>query len=534
MNSMTIVTSCSGYGRFLGKWAASLLKLTQRPSHVVIYTHGVSTDRADALSAAQVLRFAGFSVTVAHEKTLLDYGTARNNAVALSSTEWVMHLDADDEIMPHALADAEALSVDADVISFGYRRSGDTFQRPSNETRLYRDADGEDILTHSAPCSGVSPFRRSFWERSPYRIDMVGAWDTAFWIGLARLGARFRATKRPVFWYYHHSDSVFTQRRLNFNWTHARTGAHLNSLRRNDRGVLVIIPRSTDLTPARQEALAFLRARYAALHTDWQVREGTLAESDWCKGAAIAQALEGAVAEVLIIADADCVVDADALRDAVQRVQNGAPWAIPHRDVYRLNAEHTARVLTQPVTDSVVAPTRDQMVRDAYEGYAGGGVFVVRRFLYDAIGGIPTVFQGWGAEDQAIAVLLDGLVGKHVRGDAPLIHLWHEPQETKAMSEIVTRNQRFLRKLRIAARQGREQLWDALKELPGTPKAPASVRQGSAHYMHNTVNRKKRSPEELKQHGVELRHRQSYLVRQKLRKEAAQQQVLPPVTEEEK
>ena len=231
-----------------------------------------------------------------------------------------MHLDADDMVMPHCLEDVAALAPRADVVSLGYERCGDLKSGPRNRTRTYRTHQGQATLADPTPSSGVSPFRRSFWERSPYRTDMVGGWDTALWIGFGHLGARFVPTKRPCFWYRQHGDSIFNSRRVSTRKT-AFTGCKLQSLRRGDRGVSVLVPWAGDgETGPRQRAWQWLSAHYARAHPDWQLIMGT-SPREWRKGVAVNDALSRAKGAVLLIADADCYLEPAALEKAVDLVE---------------------------------------------------------------------------------------------------------------------------------------------------------------------------------------------------------------------
>lgn len=489
MNNLSIVTSCGGYWRYLGPWMESILALTQKPAFVGIFTHGSPDDREAGDAVALALIMAGINARHEHSVAGLDFGTARNRAVAMTSTEWVMHLDCDDRIMPHALEDIAALAPDADVVSLGYERAGELKLRPINKTRIYRDGTGLEILTHAAPCSGVSPFRRTLWEQSPYRTDMRGAWDTALWIGFARLGARFRATKRPCFWYWHHPDSIYTRRRTTVDWTRAIVQAQLGALRRNDRGVAIIVPRSHHDAADRVRAWQYVRAQLAARHPDWPIVEGFCDAKTWCKADAVADALSRTTADVLVVADADCLVEASALEWAVAQVQCGTAWAIPHRLVYRLAQSVTDSYLATGATITTEALFLAPLARAPYDGFAGGGMFVVRRVNYEATGGIPRAFRGWGGEDEALATILDTLIGPHVRGTAPLIHLWHVAQPTKRLSSV---NNVLALRVKRAAHAGPQVL---LKYLHGIPK-PAVVPA---------------KPKVL--HGVGLEDRQPYLAR---------------------
>ena len=486
MSTIAVVTSCgNGYGRYLADWARSIVAQERKPDEAVIFTHGSAEDEAAGHEAAALL--AGTClVTLVHHAAPLDFGEARNRAVALTSSEWVCHFDADDELMPHALSDWQRLAPGADVVAFGYARSGDLAAGPKNPTRLYSDLTGTaQILDAAAPCSGVSPFRRSLWERRPYRTDLLGAWDTALWLGFAYLEPRLRirATARPVFWYRQHADSVFNTRRKAQDWTRAHVEASLQTLRRDCRGVSVIVPLDTKDRPDRRRLWRHVADFYRRFFPGWEIVEGYAdGGRGWRKGVAIADALERARGRVLVIADADVLIDPAALAEAVDRVGGKeVPWAVPHRDVVRLNAEATERQLAA-LPEFVTISTED-LVRPLYEGFAGGGLLVVDRVAYVASGGIPASFVGWGAEDQALAVILDTCAGIHWRGQAPLVHLWHEPQEKQDR----TANRARLRAIRAAAARGRDALMLFLRTGRNEDAIPTWKRRGIERAAANAL-----------------------------------------------
>lgn len=466
---LTIVTSCTNYGQYLPAWARSIVTQTRRPSAVVIVTHGNPQDGLAGQAAVALLTAAGIPVTHEYHEREMDLGAARNQAVALAQTEWVMHLDADDTLFPYALEDCAALAPEADVVAAGYVLAGKVPIGVNRKDRLYKDADGEQILNHSAMCSGISPFRKSFWERAPYRTDMMGAWDTALWIGFARLGARFRATKRAIFQYNQHADSIFSQRRSVLGWKRVRTTAQLKAIRRQYTGVAVIVPRGMKAVPDRETVWARVRSHYLHHHTAWEIVEGKCPTPSWVKGAAIAVALEKTKADILVVADADVMVAPAALQEAVQRVQDGAPWAMPHRTVYRADRAATTALCAQEAAQLPSVPTA--LARPAYEGAPGGGIFVMRRVWYESIGGIPYAFRGWGSEDRALACLAETLLGPCHRGSAHLVHLYHEPQAYGAQTSS---NLQLLRILGAAALRGKDALVSVAYTMP-TPHLPGGV-----------------------------------------------------------
>lgn len=174
-----------------------------------------------------------------------------------------------------------------------------------------------------------------------------------------------------------------------------------------------------------------MRHHYAHAHDDWPQTTGACPDGPWRKAVAVADALTYSHADVVIVADADVLIDPDLLRRAEAEVTGGPTgfkWAVPHRTVRRLDAEATARV--QAGTWPSEGMRLDQPV---YAGHAGGGIVVIRRETYDACPLDPR-FAGWGHEDDAWATALRCLHGRPWRASrAPLWHLWHPaaPRRTR-------------------------------------------------------------------------------------------------------
>lgn len=446
---LTVVTSCFNYGHYLHDWADSIVRSSLKPAAVCIVNNG-STDGTQEIIRTIATRLGEAGIeTLACTIDRVDFGTARNVAVALSQTEWVMHLDADDMLMPHGLADAATLASRADVIALGYERCGHLSAGPRNRTRVYRDSIGEEAVQSIAPASGVSPFRRRFWQQRPYRTDMQGGWDTALWRGFAHLGARFVATKRPTFWYRQHADSIFNLRR-NHDRKAAFAGQKLASVARADAGLSILVPLRLD-GGYRDRAWEWNRRRLEDLHPDAEIVVGQHQSGLWNKGTAVWDAMTRSSGDLLLILDADCALSADSIARAVGKVREGAPWVVPHTNVYRYRQGRTDEILARdPALDLKEDPTEPAgLIRMPYVGYAGGGAFVVRRSDYEAAGGIPRCFQGWGCEDEAMGYVLDTLVGPHVRLEDNLIHLWHG-KGLRARAQEHGKNRRLLASFMVA------------------------------------------------------------------------------------
>jgi hypothetical protein len=181
----------------------------------------------------------------------------------------------------------------------------------------------------------------------------------------------------------------------------------------------VIIPwASGNPCPHRAAALGWAAGRWVGAGYD--VVLGTTT-GPWCKAAAVADGLTRADGGIVVVADADCW--SDGIAAAVDSVASGASWAMPHRRVHRLTHAATRRVL-----DGAEPDARMDVVQPPYAGWAGGGIVVVRREVYEQAPLDPR-FVGWSGEDESWAHALTCLAGAAWRGVAPLWHLWHPPQE---------------------------------------------------------------------------------------------------------
>lgn len=148
----------------------------------------------------------------------------------------------------------------------------------------------------------------------------------------------------------------------------------------------IIIPHRPDGVH-RERALAYVLARYAEHHPDWRVTLAECPPGPWSKGAAVMPAVESSRADVVVMADAD--VWCDGIGDAVEAVQRGSRWALPHLNVYRLSQEGTDAVLAGEPWGGQPLDQRP------YAGIIGGGIVVAPREVMLSTP-LDARFVGWG------------------------------------------------------------------------------------------------------------------------------------------
>lgn len=176
----------------------------------------------------------------------------------------------------------------------------------------------------------------------------------------------------------------------------------------------------------REANLAYVLDHYTQHHPDWQVVLGYHDDGPWVKSHAIDDALDNADGDLVVVADADVLCA--GLDAAVAAVVDGAPWAIPHTLLHRINRGGTDRILAgSPLVDVYANPEHWEL--KPHVGHAGGGLVVLARSTYQRVPMDPR-FQRWGSEDDAWAWALETLIGAAWRGVEPIVHLWHPTART--------------------------------------------------------------------------------------------------------
>ena len=126
--------------------------------------------------------------------------------------------------------------------------------------------------------------------------------------------------------------------------------------------------------------------------------------------------------------DADMVMNAGALMAAYERCHSEFEAMKPYEDHVDLTPEESQSVRGGNWNFN---PDRKGLPRNR-EGVGEfvcfcGGLFLVRRGVYEELGGFDERFLGWGGEDDAMSSKLSRL-GKHSgsASDQVACHLWHE------------------------------------------------------------------------------------------------------------
>jgi hypothetical protein len=141
---------------------------------------------------------------------------------------------------------------------------------------------------------------------------------------------------------------------------------------------------------------------------------------------------QAAGADVVVICDADTLVEADTLQAAIAAARDGV-MHLPYTHYRGLSAAGTAQHLAG-------APA-NQCPADLEHQWATGGIIVIQPDAWWQAGGMDERFTGWGMEDAAYRIAADALLGPTVRHVGTITHLWHPPESDLGSPQHIANGQ---------------------------------------------------------------------------------------------
>lgn len=186
-------------------------------------------------------------------------------------------------------------------------------------------------------------------------------------------------------------------------------------------GISVLIPYQPDGGP-RDEAFRYVKEFYRRLLPGAEVCVGDLMEHErFSRSKAINKAAALANGDRFIIADGDLIYDPEMMKEAVRGLEDHE-WIIPFTSITRLTLNNSQSILRA----AIGWPLQIELETLPHDARLFvGGLNLVTRNAFEAVGGYDERFVGWGGEDEAFAYSLDTIIGKHIRLEGNLLHFWH-------------------------------------------------------------------------------------------------------------
>ncbi|MDQ1002253.1 putative glycosyltransferase involved in capsule biosynthesis [Neobacillus niacini] len=192
----------------------------------------------------------------------------------------------------------------------------------------------------------------------------------------------------------------------------------------------ILMPYRPDNGP-RDQAFSWVKAFYKKMLPEPEICISDCTTPLFSRAQAVNNAAKQATGDIFIIADADIILNPDIINKSVQLLNEHA-WIIPYSRVKHISKKSTNELLNTgpswpPRIDFEVSKTADAGARNFV-----GGLNIIPRKNFEAVGGFDERFLGYGAEDDAFGHSVNTLCGPYLRLDTDIFHLWHPRVRTKS------------------------------------------------------------------------------------------------------
>jgi predicted glycosyltransferase involved in capsule biosynthesis len=127
-------------------------------------------------------------------------------------------------------------------------------------------------------------------------------------------------------------------------------------------------------------------------------------------------------AEVVVICDADTILEKDSIIDAILHVKSFNSIVIPYK---------ISRYLTENSSNAVLRRNSNPNDLEAIASFdwSVGGAVVTSVDEWERVGGQDERFTGWGCEDVAFMIAAEKMGNRPIKIDGVMNHLWHPSAE---------------------------------------------------------------------------------------------------------
>jgi predicted glycosyltransferase involved in capsule biosynthesis len=201
-------------------------------------------------------------------------------------------------------------------------------------------------------------------------------------------------------------------------------------------GVSLLVPFRDDHAVGRAANWNRLRSHWQHFLPGAEIVEGDAPGVPFSKTCALNAAFRRSTGDVIVLLDADCLIDYQVILACADEIRKGREnnepvWFVPYDRLFRLTEESTAAFIASPEGDPTIfgdPPSAEDIGPSS--GSAAGHWFgaliqILPREAFVSIGGMDPRFRGWGGEDIVNLLTTDTLFAQHRMTRNKVLTLWH-------------------------------------------------------------------------------------------------------------
>jgi hypothetical protein len=183
-----------------------------------------------------------------------------------------------------------------------------------------------------------------------------------------------------------------------------------SALRRCQLQISLLVPYRADPGSDRAIAWDFCRSWWEQQIPSAEIVLGTDQGEPFSKTTAVNDAFSRSSGDVLVVADADCILEPEVVQFGAYLADRHSRLVVPWGSSIRLTKFYTDLLIAGKIDigQAQVSPT-DQ---PRPEPITAGMIFVIGRDEFKTVQGMDPRFRGWGHEDTAFQMACETLLGK--------------------------------------------------------------------------------------------------------------------------
>lgn len=183
----------------------------------------------------------------------------------------------------------------------------------------------------------------------------------------------------------------------------------------------------------RDQIFWWVKKRWELLFPSAEIVIGQNDSDPFNRAAARNDAYRRASHKTLVFADADTICPPSLLSVGLARLTN-TNWVLPYDAYYNVAEESSDEILrSNPDVEldenEITWEHRIPYPPHPPYGAPVSGIVIMKKGVFEAVGGYDEQFIGWGYEDTDFALAMETLVGPAVRCEGYVFHLWHPTSE---------------------------------------------------------------------------------------------------------
>jgi len=207
-----------------------------------------------------------------------------------------------------------------------------------------------------------------------------------------------------------------------------------------DMDVSIVVPLRCE-SEDRRAIWKWNKSRWESLFPNVELIEADSDDVIFSRSASRNQGVAKASGKVVILADADTVPVREYILSGLDAISHGAPWVLPYAEgrYYNFNKETTSSILSfHPDVDVMEPKVWDHKIT------SWSGIVLVDKKNYQKY---DERFIGWGWEDNAFQIMMDKNIGKVVRIDGWVGHLFHKREDATFNTKEELANRKLFNKV---------------------------------------------------------------------------------------